>query len=148
MWVDSGDREMKSQKRLFADELVGIVRVGCRLKGMYHIWEFDGVTDEEDWQIVSNQIIVSVFGVEFYCKPSRVANCFGRPSGTHYGGKTDEDRRLFLGVLKEFCASILCHALVHLKVAMCTSPYGVNDAFGDAFAVEVSELLNQMNILQ
>ena len=109
---------------------------------MYHIWEFDGVTDEEDWQIVSNQVIVPVFGVEFYCKPSGISGCVGRPSGTHYGGKTHEDRRLLLWILKEFGASIFCHALENLEVAMCTSPFGVDYPLWDALTVEMCEFLD------
>ena len=104
---------------------------------MYHIWEFDGVTDEEDWQIVSDQIIVAVFGVEFYCKPSGIAGCVGRPSGTHYGGKADEDRGLFLGVLEKLCTRIFCHALVRLEVAVGASTFSVHYALGDSFAVKV-----------
>lgn len=115
---------------------------------MYHIWEFDGVSDEEDWQIVSDQIIVSVFGVEFYCKPSGIAGCVGRSSCTDNCRETHKNRRLLLGVLKEFRASILCHALENLEVAVGTGTFGVNYALGDAFAVEVGEFLNQVYILQ
>lgn len=115
---------------------------------MYHIGEFDGVTDEEDGQIVSDQIIVPVFGVEFYCKPSRVAGCVGRSSCTDNCRETHKNRRLLLGVLKEFRVSILCHALGNLEVTMSPRTFGVNDALGDAFAVKVSEFFNQMYVLQ
>jgi len=115
---------------------------------MYHIWEFDGVSDEEDWQIVSDQIIVSVFGVEFYCKPSGIASRICGTSCTNNSREADEHRRLLLRVLKEFCASILCHTPVHLEVSVGTGTFSVNDALRDAFAVEVSEFFDQVYVLQ
>jgi hypothetical protein len=36
------------------------VRLGVGLKGMYHVWEFHSITDEEDREIVSHKIKVAL----------------------------------------------------------------------------------------
>ena len=115
---------------------------------MYHIWEFDGVSDEEDRQIVAYQIVVSVFGVELDGKTSWIASRIGRSSCTHHRRETDEDICLFLRVLEEFRASVFCHALVHLEVAVRAGTFSVNHTLRNALTVEVRELLDKKHILQ
>jgi len=126
----------------------GETSVRGRFEGVHHIREFDGISYEEDWQVVSYQIVVSVFGVELDGKTPGIASRIGRSSCTYYGGETDEDRRLFLRVLKEFRVGVLCHALVYLEVAVRTGTFSVNYTLRDALTVEVCELLDEMYILQ
>ena len=54
MCVDSGVREMKSQKRLFAEELVGMFESGAGLNEWHHIRKLEGIADEENRQVVSH----------------------------------------------------------------------------------------------
>jgi hypothetical protein len=48
--------------------------VRLRLAGMNHINEFDGILDEEDWNVVADKIPISLIGIELESKPSDIAN--------------------------------------------------------------------------
>lgn len=47
-----------------------------RLQRMDHVRELDAISDEKDWHIVSNQVPVTLPGVEFDSKPTRVSKGF------------------------------------------------------------------------
>jgi hypothetical protein len=50
---------------------------GIRLQGVDDVRELDGVTDEEDREIVSHEIPIAVFGVELHRKAARVSGGLG-----------------------------------------------------------------------
>ena len=114
---------------------------------MHHIWEFYGVSYEEDWYVVSYQVVVSVFGVELDGKASGITSCVCGSSRANHRRGPDKDGCLLLWVLKEFCTGVPCHTLVHLEVTMRTSAFGVHYSLRDALTVEVRELLDQMHVL-
>lgn len=43
------------------------------LLGVDEVWEFDGISDEEDWSVVTNHIIDTFFSVELDCKSSWIS---------------------------------------------------------------------------
>jgi len=115
---------------------------------VHHIGEFDGISYEEDWQVVPYQIVISVFGVELDGKTPGITSRVSGSSCANYCGETDKDRRLFLRILKELRACVLCHTLIYLEVAMRAGSFCMNHALGNAFTVEVRELLDKVHILQ
>jgi hypothetical protein len=50
--------------------------------------------------------------------------------------------------LKEFRLGIGLHALVNLKVAMCSRPFGMDNPLGNALSIKMSHLLNKLDIMQ
>jgi hypothetical protein len=38
------------------------------------VWELDGVLDEENWNIISNDVPISFLCVKLYSEPAHVAN--------------------------------------------------------------------------
>jgi len=61
-----------------------------RFHGVDKVRELDGILDEEDGNIVSNDVPVSFFGVELQCKPTDVSNSVCGTSGTLNGGDSSE----------------------------------------------------------
>ena len=53
---------------------IGILQVGCRVSflGVDKTWEKYGISNEKDWCIISDQIPIALFGVEFHSKSTRV----------------------------------------------------------------------------
>jgi len=59
--------------------------------GVNEIWEFNWISDEEDWGIVSDDIVVTFFSVEFDSKSSWISNCIWSSSFTSDGRESKED---------------------------------------------------------
>jgi hypothetical protein len=66
-----------------------IVRLS--LASMDNVWELYGVLNEENWDIISNQIPVSLLGIEFGCEPAHIANSIGTAVASKDGGEADKD---------------------------------------------------------
>ena len=51
------------------------MQVGLRIAflRMYEVRKFNGVADKEDGRIVTDDIVISVFRIEFDCETARVA---------------------------------------------------------------------------
>ena len=109
---------------------------------MNHVWEFHGIADEENRQVVADQVVVPIFGVELYCKTPGIPHSVGRSSEWDYCRESDEHGSLLLWVLKEFCTSMFCHALVDLEISVGTCAFCMDDTLGNPFPVKVCKLLN------
>jgi len=68
------------------------LRVGLGLTGVNNVWEFYGVLDEENWNIISDEIPVSFLSVEFGCKPAHISNSIGAAATSKDSRETDKDR--------------------------------------------------------
>ena len=51
-------------------------------------------------------------------------------------------------LVEKFSFRVLCHIVSDLEVAVRTDTFGVDDTLGDALAVEMSDLVNQRDVLQ
>jgi len=138
MWVASGVSETKSQKRLLADELVGMLVSGAGLKECTMSGNLMASRIEEDGHIVADQVVVPFFGVELDGKAPGIASGVGGSPCPDHDGEADKDRRLLCRVLKEAGFGVLRHAFVHLEVAMGAGAHGVNDALRDTLTVKVA----------
>ncbi|MNW52715.1 hypothetical protein D3C74_302450 [compost metagenome] len=68
--------------RCLGQEIEHSLRVGkladrIGLEGVHHIREFQRVADKKDFQVVPNQIPVSVLRIKFHRKPPGIAKRFG-----------------------------------------------------------------------
>src|SRR6185437_3540931 len=73
------------------------------LRGVNNVGKLDGILDEKNRDVVSNQIPVALFGVKFDCKTSDVACEVRRPFIARNRRKAHEDRRLLVRPLKQIC---------------------------------------------
>ena len=114
---------------------------------MNHIWELNSVPDEKYGEIVANQVVVAILGVELDGKAAGISYCVRRAPPSSDSRKPHEHGGLFLGVLKEFSLGIGLHAIINLKVAVCSRSFGMDNPLGNAFPVKMSHLLNKLDIL-
>ena len=109
--------------------------------------ELDRVADEEDRGVVAHQIPVAFFGVELQGEATRVADRVGRAvferNGREAGERFGRGALLQRGGLGE-----LADVLGDLEDAEGAAAFGVGLALGDALAVEVRHLVDEMVIVQ
>jgi hypothetical protein len=124
-----------------------------RLQRVDHIGELDGVTDEEDREVVPHEIPVAVLGVELHRKAARIARNFGRIPSADDSGEPDGERCLLARGLKELGTRVLRRGLLAdlpggFELAIAHEAPGVHDALGNALAVEVADLLEEVVVLE
>lgn len=56
-------------------------------------WEEDGIADEKDWSVVSDEIPVALLSVKLDSKTARIAGSVSRATFPTDGGKADGERR-------------------------------------------------------
>ena len=84
MCMLSGVKDIKSQKLSCAVWPAGS-RVRLLLRGMDQVGEFDGVLNEEHRNIVSDDVPVAFFCVDFHREAAHVARQIGRPLVAGHG---------------------------------------------------------------
>jgi hypothetical protein len=117
------------------------------------VGELDRVADEEDAQVVADQIPVAVLGVELHREPARIARHFRRVAAADDGREADRERRFLPGLLEQPGPRILRGRFVadlprRLELAVADEPARVHDALGNAFAVEMRDLFQEMIVLE
>ena len=65
-----------------------------RLERVNDVGKFDGVADEKDGEVVTDEVPVAVFGVELDGKPARIAGDFRRIATADDGRKPNRERCL------------------------------------------------------
>ena len=129
---------------------VGVFAVGLRvsLLGVDEVWEFDGITDEEDGSVVSDHIPVALFGVEFDGESTGVT--FG-VSGSFFasdGGESEEDGCHFADIAEKLGLAVLGDVMGDFEVAVSAGSLGVDDSFGDSLPVEFGEFVDEVEVLE
>lgn len=127
---------------------VAQVGLGIALLGVDKVGELQGVTDEEDRRVVAHQIPVAFLGVELDRKSAHVA--FGIGSAAFAGDrrKAQKQRRLLADLGKDLGAGVAADVVGDGKGAVGAGALGMDDALGDAFAVEVGKFFNEPEIFQ
>lgn len=114
---------------------------------MDEIREFGRIPDKEHGGIISYHIIISIFGVEFNSKSSRISLCIIGTLFSSYGRKSSENRGSFSNGIKEFSFCIFCYIVGYFKISPSTRSLGMNNSFRNSFSVEMSKLINKMGVL-
>ena len=104
------------------------------------IGELDGVLDEKDGHVISDQVEISLFRVEFRGPSPDVADRVRRAAAPAHRGKAHKHRRDLAGVLQKFGLGDVGQRLVHLKVAVSGGAPCVHNPLGNTFMVKVGEL--------
>jgi hypothetical protein len=114
---------------------------------VYEVGELDPVLDEEDREVVADQVVVALAGVELGRAATDVADRVGRAAGAGDGGEAHEHRRAPPGFGEEVRPGYFGEGLIALEVAVGPGPAGVHDPRRDAFVVETGELLPEVEVL-
>ena len=120
---------------------------------MDEVGELDGVADEEHAEVVADQVPVAVLGVELDREAARVARRLGGVPPAGDRGEAQGDVGALALLLKELGARVLRDGLVApgavgLEVAIRGGPARVHDALGDALAIDVADLLEELVVLE
>jgi len=112
------------------------------------IGKLNRILDEENGGVVANHIVVTLLGVEFDGKTSGVSIAVVRTTLTSNSGEASEDGGSLTNILEEFSLGELRNIVSKFKVTMSTSTLGVDNSLGNTLSVEVSELVNKMEVLE
>ena len=115
---------------------------------MDNIGEINGILNEEDGNVVSNDVPVAFIGVQFQSEATSVTNSVGTTTATQHIRETLEQRCRAASVGENLCACVLFQTLVHLEGTEGTSTTSVNDTPGDTLMVEAMDLLAAHVVLQ
>ncbi len=122
--------------------------VGQALLRVNEVREFHGLTHEEDWRVVADEVVVAFFGVELEGEAAHVAVRVRVALFSGHLRETREHRRALANFVEEGGLGPLGDVGGHLEVAEGAAALDVVHAIGDALADEVGQLLDQVGILQ
>ena len=74
------------------------------LLGMDEIWELDWISDEEDWSVVADHIVVSLLGVELDGESSGISLAVVSTTLASNGGEAEEAWSSLTNSIKEVCS--------------------------------------------
>ncbi|MNJ57048.1 hypothetical protein D3C77_526230 [compost metagenome] len=110
--------------------------------------EFERVTDEKHRSVVTNNVPVAFFGVELQGETTRIAFGISRTTLAPHRGEAQEGLGLLADIAEQLGAAVLGDIAGHREGAIGTRALGVHTALWDVLAVEVRELLDQMEVIQ
>mmetsp|Transcript_137763 Transcript_137763/g.194883 ORF Transcript_137763/g.194883 Transcript_137763/m.194883 type:complete len:292 (-) Transcript_137763:39-914(-) len=137
-------------KRQEVPEHVGILQVGLgvSLLGVDEIGELLGVSDEEDGGVVAGHIPVAFLSVELDGETSGISLSIGRTLLTTDGGESGEDGGSLSNLIQEFGLGVLGDVMSDLEVTVSTSTLSVHNSLRDSLSVEVSKLVDEVEVLE
>src|SRR3954453_16691424 len=149
MCIASGVWLMKAKTRL-GTWRSNETRVG--LLGVDEVRELDRVPDEEDAEVVPDEIPVAVLGVELHREAARVAQALGGVAAAGDGREAQGDVAGLAG-LEDLRPGVLGDVLITPRAVGLEGAEGgeaasVDHALGDALAVEVGHLLEELVVLE
>ena len=158
---DSGDRLQKSQAAAalqspyivsvydWGQDGRGAAQVGARmaLLRVDEVGELERIADEEDRRVVAHQIPVALVGVELHGKAAHVTLGVGRAHLSGHGGKARDQWRDPAHFREDAGTGVARDVLGDGEGAEGAPALGVDDALGDALAVLVGQLLQQVPVL-
>ena len=122
--------------------------VGHALLRADEVLELDRVAHEERRRVVANEVVVPLVGVELEREATWVADRVRAPELARDLREAREHRRALPNLGQEARVRPLAHVLRDLEEPVRAAALRVNDPLGDALAVEVLHLLNQMSVVQ
>ena len=115
---------------------------------MDKVRELQRITDKEHRGVVTDDVPVTFLGVELQGETTWIALSVGRTALSTYRGETQERRGLLANGLEQFGAGVLGNVFCHREGPEGTRTFGVHATLRDVFTVEVSELLDQVKIVE
>ena len=121
--------------------------VGAALLAADEVLELHRVADEEDRRVVADHVVVALGRIELQREAAGVAPRVGAAALAGHGREAGEHLGLDAG-LEQGRAGVGAHVLGRLEHAEGARPLGVRLALGNALAVEVGHLLDQVLVLE
>ena len=112
------------------------------------VGELDRVLDEEDRDVVADEVPVAFLGIELDGEAAHVARRIDRPGTAGHGREAGEDGRALADLGQDPGRRVLRQRLRQLEEAVHAGTAGMHDALGDAFVIEVGDLLPQDEVLE
>jgi hypothetical protein len=108
--------------------------------------ELRRVPDKEHRRIVEHPIPIAFLRPQLDRKPTRVTRGVRRAALTTDGGETDGRAGASADFGEELGAGEVGDVVCDFEVAVCAGAFGVDDALGDALAVEVGEEVDVVEV--
>src|SRR5580698_4180552 len=114
--------------------------VGLLLRGVDQVRKLDRVLYEKYRDVVADDVPVTFLGVKLHGEAAHVAREIGRSFVASYGRESYECRYFLSRPLKQVGARKLAQRLVIFEIAVSAEAASMNDAFRNAFMIEVKNL--------
>src|ERR1700676_5217568 len=121
---------------------------GVAFDSVVEVREAQRIAEEKDWSIVSDDVPISVLGIELESKPADIALRIGRPAFPSDGRKAREHRRLLSNLRQNRCLGVLGDVVSRGESSMRPPAFGVHPALRNDLAIKMCELLDQPDILE
>src|ERR1700693_5110963 len=121
---------------------------GVALNSVVEVREAQRIPKEKDWSIVSDDVPISVLGVELKSKPADIALRIGGPAFSGDGRKACEARRLLPNLRENRCLGVFCDVVSRGESSIRPPAFGMHPALGNDLAIKVCELLDQPDVLE
>ncbi len=122
--------------------------IGFHLHGMDEIGEFDRVLDEEHRDVVADQVPVAFLRIQLDGEAAHVARRVHRSCTARDGGEACEHRRAFAHLGQYLRRCELGQRVGELEESVYGGSARVDDAFRDAFVIEVRDLLAENEVFE
>src|ERR1035437_9246026 len=124
------------------------VGVWVALLGVDEVGELERIANEKDRRVVADEVIVALLRIKLDREAARIARRVGRALLARHGREADEELGAFARGLEKFRLGPLRYVRSDLEITVSPRTFGVDHAFGDAFAAEVGELFDQVIVLE
>jgi hypothetical protein len=124
------------------------VRLRVALLRVHEVGELRRVAQEEYGRVVAHQVPDALVGVELDGEAARVALGVGRSRFATHGGEAHEQRRFLAHLGEERGAGVAREVARHGELAERARALGVDHSLRDALAVEVRQLLDQVEVFE
>lgn len=111
-----------------------------------HTRKLYGIPDEEDRQTVEHKILVSLLREKLHRPSSNVTHGISRTPLTTSRRDPRKQRRLLALPRQEIGVRDIGQIVQDFKLPPCTSGFGVNDSYGNAFAREMGKRLYELRV--
>lgn len=117
----------------------GQVSSRVTLLGVNEVRELGGISQEENWCVVSDQVPVALFGTHLDGKSTRIASTIVGTGFTADSGEADSDGSFFPCSGEEIGETKVWARVCALEDSMGAGTFGVDDSLGNALAIEVGQ---------
>lgn len=128
--------------------IVGSTSLGVVLLGMDEVRELDGVSDEENGGVVTNEVVDTLLSVMLDRESSGVSDNIRSASLTSNSGESGKDRSLLANLVEIISSGVLGNILRHLEISMSAGTLGMHDSLRDSLRVKLGELVDKMSVLE
>src|ERR1035437_4212062 len=122
--------------------------VGFHLYGMDEVGEFDGILDEENWDVVADQVPVAFLGVKLDGKPAYVTRGIDRTRAACDGRYASKYGRLLTHLGEYPGGGVLLQRDGQLEESMGARRTRVYDTLGNTLVIEMGDFFAEDEILQ